>query len=416
MTLTTGRRLGLRPAHGSRPVSPAYTDPTAKSTIWILAAQAETCSAQERSQFAQAVTALGESARPDRLCLATCHRAELFGIGAASDAEGLVRLLAPNGLGSRLRLLTGGAAVRHAFRLAAGLESAAIGEDQILHQVREARESARGRQTDPVLARLLEAAIGVGRKTRAVRSGGGRSDLGLASTALDWLEGQGALRSGGRLLIVGAGAMGELLALEARRRRLQITVASRHEFRALALAGVVSGRAVGLAEAAAVAQAHDGVAIALRGPWPAGSSISDLPPTVDLSSPPAIAAPTRTPYLDIDGLHRRSATGHPTADQLAYSASANRVVEQTAADFDRWLSGRASVATLRSLRDSAERRRETETRQLLRRLPDLEPEERVLVEAYSRRLVAALLHQPTARLREDIDGETAAAVRRLFAL
>ena len=155
MTLTAGRRLGRRPAQGGRPVSPAHADQVAKSTIWILAAQAEACSAQERSQFAQAVTALGEAHRADRVLLATCHRAELFGIGPASNAEALVRMLVPGGLGSRLRLLTGGEAVRHTFRLAAGLESAALGEDQILHQVRESRESARGRQTDPVLARLL---------------------------------------------------------------------------------------------------------------------------------------------------------------------------------------------------------------------------------------------------------------------
>lgn len=416
MTLTAGRRLARRPAQGGRPVSPAHTDQVAKSTIWILAAQAEACSAQERSQFAQAVTALGEAHRADRVLLATCHRAELFGIGPASNAEALVSILAPGGLGSRLRLLTGGQAIRHTFRLAAGLESAAVGEDQILHQVRESRESARGRQTDPVLARLLETAIGIGRRTRAVRSGGGRSDVGPASTALDWLEGQGTLRSGGRLLIVGSGAMGKLLAFEARRRRMQITVASRQESHAAALARIVSGRAVGLAEAAAIAPAHDGVAVALRGPWPEGNAIPAPAPTVDLSSPPAITAPTHTPYLDIDGLHRLSAASHPTADPLAYSISANQAVEQTALEFERWLSGRASVATLRSLRDSAERRRKAETQLLLRRLPDLQPRERALVEEFSQRLVSALLHEPTSRLRDDADGETAAAARRLFDL
>jgi glutamyl-tRNA reductase len=416
MTLTTSRRLERRPAQGGRPVSPAHTDQVAKSTIWILAAQAEACSAQERSQFAQAMDALGEARRADRVLLATCHRAELFGIGPARDAEALVRMLVPGGLGSRLRLLTGGEAVRHTFRLAAGLESVAVGEDQILHQVRESRESARGRQTDPVLARLLETAIGIGRKTRAVRSGGGRSDVGLASTALDWLEGQGTLRSGGRLLVVGSGAMGKLLAFEARRRRMQITVTSRHEPHAVALARIVSGRAVSLAEAAAIAPAHDGVAVALRGPWPEGNAIPAPAPTVDLSSPPAITGPIHTPYLDIDGLHRLSATSHPTADQLAYSTSANRVVEQTAVEFERWLGGRASVATLRSLRDSAERRRKAETQLLLRRLPDLQPRERALVEEFSQRLVSALLHEPTSRLRDDADGETVAAARRLFDL
>ena len=431
MTLTAGRRLGrqsearaVAPAldqtaaqtRERRHGDPAHVDSTADSTIWIVAAQAGTCSAQERAQFAQSVDALGETRRSDRVLLVTCHRAELFGIGPASDEEALVRILAPGGLGSRFRLLTGGQAIRHTLRLAAGLESAAVGEDQILHQVRALREVARGRRTDPVLARLLETAIGAGRKARSVRSGVGRSDVGLASSGLDWLEAQGSLRSGGRLLIVGSGAMGELLALEARRRHMQITVASRHQSRAVALARIVSGRAVSLAEAAAIAPAHDGVAIALRGPWPEGNGIPAPAPTVDLSSPPAITPSTQTPYLDIDGLHRLSATSSPTADQLAYSTSANRVVEQTAVEFERWLSGRASVATLRSLRDSADRRREIETQLLLRHLPDLQPRERALVEEFSHRLVSALLHQPSSRLRDDVDGETAGAARRLFDL
>jgi glutamyl-tRNA reductase len=423
MTLTTSRRLGRRrrDTQAVAPaVAPAYEPlpavPTAASTIWIVAAQAGTCSAQERAHFAQAVNALGQADRADRLLLVTCHRAELFGIGPVSDAEALVRALAPDGLRARLELLTGGRAIRHALRLATGLESAAVGEDQILHQVRALREVARGRQTDPVLARLLETAICAGRKARSVRSGVGRSDVGLASSGLDWLAAHGPLRSGGRLLIVGSGAMGELLALEARRRGMKITVASRHESHAAALARIVSGRAVGLAEAAAVAPAHDWVAIALRGFWPEGNGVPALPPTVDLSSPPAITPSMHTPYLDIDGLQRLSATSHPTADQLAYSTSTNQVVEQTAVEFERWLTGRASVATLRSLRDSAERRREIETQLLLRRLPDLEPRERALVEEFGRRLVSALLHEPSSRLRDDVDGETAAAARRLFNL
>jgi glutamyl-tRNA reductase len=215
---------------------------------------------------------------------------------------------------------------------------------------------------------------------------------------------------------VGAGAMGELLALEARRRRIQITVASRHESRAAALAAVVSGRGIGLAQAAREAASHDGIAIALAGPWLAWNADAALQPIVDLSSPPAITPPRHATYLDIDDLHRQGEAAPPTNDQLTYAAAATAVVELAAETFERWVGGRTSVATLRGLRDSAERRRALETQRLLRRMPDLEPSEKALVEAFSRRLVAALLHEPSCRLREDTDGRAAAAAHRLFDL
>jgi glutamyl-tRNA reductase len=315
----------------------------AGSTIWVLAAQAGICSAEERGRFVSAITALGESDRRDRLLLVTCHRAELLGTGPAVEAEALARSLGRTGPNERLQLMTGGTAVRHLLRLGAGLESTVIGEDQILHQVRELRESARRRPTDSLLSRLLETSIEAGRRSRAARSLTGRSDAGLAGRALDWLTAQGTLGAGGRLLIVGAGRMGELLAGEARLRQIETTIASRDDSRAAALAESVSGRSIALVTAARAAASCDGVAIALAGPWPHFKVDWALPPIVDLSSPPAIAAPGGTAYLDIDSLHRWAGTTGPTADQLAYSAAANVAVERAAGRFERWL-GRREAA------------------------------------------------------------------------
>ncbi|MGH7921273.1 MAG: hypothetical protein ACREQM_15225, partial [Candidatus Dormibacteraceae bacterium] len=102
-----------------------------------------------------------ETAAPDRalllerlspppggsVLLATCHRVELFGCGAPLESGAPVaRSETP--------------ARRHLFRLAAGLESAVPGEDQVLHQVREALARARAREPlDPALQRLFEDAI-----------------------------------------------------------------------------------------------------------------------------------------------------------------------------------------------------------------------------------------------------------------
>ena len=84
--------------------------------------------------------------------VSTCNRSEIYGVGATADVEeavtefiaGFHRLPKPEILGSRYGL-SGPDAVRHLFRVAAGLESLVLGEDQILGQVREA---LRGLPTD----------------------------------------------------------------------------------------------------------------------------------------------------------------------------------------------------------------------------------------------------------------------------
>jgi glutamyl-tRNA reductase len=394
-------------------MSRAIAEPARRdSTIWVLAAHAGTCTAEERINFARTMAARGETDRPDRLLLVTCHRAELYGSGPVSEPRELASSVAGSGKTPRLRLLEGRTAINHTLRLAAGLESAVIGEDQILHQIRELRQSARSGHIDPVLTRLLEVAISVGRRARATRSAPSRSDVSLAVRSLDWLSLHGSLRSGGRLLVVGSGRMGRLLALEARARNIEVTIASRHVERAVELAQAVSGRGVGLEEAARIAPSQDAVALALSGLWvelPAGVP---LPPVVDLSAPPSIAPRGNGPHLDIDGLGRWNEAAYATPEQLAYEVTATALTEQTAALFERWLKGRPSVDAVRALRDSAERNRAAEFERLMRRLPDLEPRERDLIGDFSKQLVAGLLHGPTSRLRDDANRGAATAPNR----
>src|SRR5438270_13871059 len=81
-------------------------------------------------------------------------------------------------------------AARKLLSVAAGLESAVVGEDDVLHQVRDALAAARRRGVDERLARLFEVAIATGRKARAGRS---QEGPGLAVRALAWLDGRAPL-------------------------------------------------------------------------------------------------------------------------------------------------------------------------------------------------------------------------------
>jgi glutamyl-tRNA reductase len=69
---------------------------------------------------------------------------------------------------------------------------------------------------------------------------------------------------------------------------------------------------------------------------------------------------------------------------------------------------------IRAIRSRAEARRAAAVERLLRRLPDLTDRERALVEQLSSQLVAAILHEPSAVLRDDRAGSLAATARRLF--
>lgn len=382
--------------------------PGASVPVWVVSAHAKTCAVEDRAVFGHRAR-LG--AGPDRLVLETCHRVEVYGRGEPPPAAELRRLVdAPE----RLRVLTGDAATRHVFRLAAGLESAVIGEDQVLHQVRELRDDARSIGTDGHLARLFEMAIGVGRKARSGRKGSRMRTATLATRALDWLSLRGELNAGDEVLVVGAGAMGRLLATEARRRGFAVIVASRTFDHAAALAAQVRGRALTIDAAARGATQVRGIVIALSGSWSMDEGAA-LPPTVDLSSPPAIPIRGRAGRLDIDGLYRWSANAANGLD-AEYADMADLLVEEAVSSFRRWSAGRASVQALRTLRGRAERRRQAELERLRRRLPNLTPREQNLLDAFSARLIAELLHAPTVQLRDDADGSAAAAARRLFDL
>src|SRR5258708_19264771 len=125
---------------------------------WVMGVQADTTDANDRDDLARSVRER-IAAHSDWILLNTCHRVELYGFGTAP------------GLDARLRVVTGEAAVRHLIRVAAGLESAIIGEDDVLHQVREALGNARaGRMLDGRLLRLFETAIAAGRSARAGRT------------------------------------------------------------------------------------------------------------------------------------------------------------------------------------------------------------------------------------------------------
>jgi glutamyl-tRNA reductase len=291
---------------------------------WVMAVQADAVGAAERERLARSVENRIEG-HAEWILLSTCHRVELYGFGTRPDLD------------TRLQVETGPEAVRHLIRVAAGLESAIIGEDEVLHQVREALGHARAsRAVDSRLQRWFETAIGAGRRARAGRTA---SSGNLAQRAVDWLQQRSTL-AGRTVLIAGAGRMGSSLAHAARLAGADITIASRDTARARRLAHVYGGHGIDLAGGAELALKSAGIAVALAGVWhELQPREGELPPIADISAPPAVPAAVRArangAFLGIDDLYTSSRTV-----PRGYIDEADRVVASKTLEYVQWLEDR----------------------------------------------------------------------------
>jgi glutamyl-tRNA reductase len=406
--------------------------------VVALVTHARTVPSEARERFAEATASLADD--PRVMILRTCHRAELYAV--VDDPDACPRSLVLPELPAGGRRLTDHEAIRHLFTVAAGLDSVVVGEDQILHQLRDCliqRRLAASGTSDasdpdgsllevasgigvasgdlqPALERLFQLALHVGRQSRAWREGPPRS---LADVALDRIEAEIGSLAGRALLVVGAGSMGRLAALAAGRRRARVVVSNRSADRAATLASDVDGASIPFGAVGPLDLA--GAIVAVSGPWEldeeATRSLADRrPPVVDLSSPPALAPELRellgSRFVSVDDL----AQGPEDRVRDRVRRRVERLLDEADAEFTNWVGARRSVPAIQALTERAETRRAAEVDRLLRRMPHLEAHERELVEQMSHRLVAGLLHAPLATLREDQGGERERAARELFSL
>ena len=294
------------------------------SQPWSLAASAESVPATTRRELLEALAKpVPESS--SWVVLDTCHRVEVYGFGEVPEVA------------SELRFREGREAVVHLLRVAAGLESAVVGEDDVLHQVRDAhRAASAGARRDTRLHRLFEVAIAAGRRARAGRTAQG---AGLADRAIGWLDARSPL-AGRPLLVAGAGRMGSALAHAGAGAGALVTVASRDPAKARRLARLYGGEGVDLAAGAVRAAASAAVAIALGGEWQQlGDATGPLPAIADISAPSAVPQSLRAAlngtFLGIDDLFR----GERPLPR-AYIAEAERIIEAKAAEYAGWLEAR----------------------------------------------------------------------------
>jgi glutamyl-tRNA reductase len=379
------------------------------ATVVALIAHARGVPSAAREAFGAECAALADDEAV--ILVHTCHRVELYvAMGAFGDRE--LPQLPAQGL-----RLEDAAAARHLISVACGLQSAVLGEDQVLHQVRQTYASRRAAgQVDPVLDRLFQVALNAGRRAHGWFAGSRRS---LGDAALDQIERSAGTLVDQPILIVGAGSMGRLTAQAAVRRGARVILTNRTAERAVALARDVKGQAVAYADGTMPPVV--GAVIALSGSWPAhpmdAARLVDSGVTVvDLSSPPAVQADLQAQlgdrFVSIDDL----AWGPQTELPGGLRGRLEKLVTESGGEFCRWLRARDSAPAIQAITEAAEARRRSELAWLARRLPDLSESERELIEHMSHRLVAGILHAPRSALRLDESGDLGRAAWELFGL
>jgi len=214
---------------------------------------------RERVAFTpeQAVRAANELCQmgviEEAVVVSTCNRSELYGVTSESGESAPSAMvsyftdfhkLSPADLSGRLYRHAGPEAVRHLFRVASGVDSMLLGEAEILGQVRDAYNRAlENGSTGPVLNRLFQGALEVGKRARAETEIGARpmsvalAGVKLAERVFGELKGHSAL-------IVGAGAVAEQVVEHLRLRGIgELRVVNRSLARAQELARRMGGEA-----------------------------------------------------------------------------------------------------------------------------------------------------------------------------
>ena len=359
----------------------------------------------------------------DAVCLSTCNRTEVYlADGDEERAVAALQELAAEPLDAVLYRLHDEAAAVHLFRVAAGLDSLVPGEGEILGQVRAAYEAV---EPGALLDRVFRQALAVGKRVRT-ETAIGESPASVSSAAAALAAQVFGELDGRRVLLIGAGRIGELAASNLSSRGAEIAyVANRTVETARELAHRFGGAALALDEVAAHLGEVDVVLSSTSAPDHVLHA-GDVPARhrrplffIDIAVPrdldPGIQSLDGCFLYDIDDLE--AVVAETLAGRRAEAARAEQLVADEAERYRTWRASLDVVPAIASLRAHAEEIRAAELAKLSGRVSE---DERRTLESVTAQILNKLLHLPTVRMKEAAitsDGAAYAdAVRHLFGL
>ena len=378
----------------------------------------------------------------ESVILSTCNRLEVYAVTGSDASTGwallehsLSRLggTPVEALRPHLYYLDDRGAIDHLMHVAAGLDSAVLGEPQILGQVAQAFADARaGAKVGPILTYLFSQAVHVGKRARA-ETEISRHTTSVSHAAVLLAEKMVGDLSACRALVAGVGEMAHLAAqaLVAHGAR-DITCVNRSFERAQELAQIVGGRALLWHDLDKAITRADVMITATGAPHPViyADDVAPMLATrqgrplviIDIAVPrdvdPAVGGLPGVRLFDID--HLEATLDANMAMRQAAVPQVEAIVQEDLAEALDWLHSREVVPVIERLRRRSADLAEVEIEETLRRLVDLDDREREAVARMAHRIVNKLLHQPTVRLKACAASGNghgyAHAVRELFDL
>jgi glutamyl-tRNA reductase len=363
----------------------------------------------------------------EAVIVSTCLRTEVYavverfhdGVAEIEDFLATIGNTSVEALTDHLTIRFDDDVADHLFTVASGLDSAVLGESEVLGQVRRAWENAqRERASGPVLGALFRHAVETGKRVRSETAiARGITSLSHGAVALAAGRRTDGL-SGARVLVVGAGEMGQGVAQAlSSRGPASLVVANRTDDRGQAVvAGLPDGlasvsRATDLADLADELAGADVVFTTVGSSHP----ILDRPAVeaalehrstdllmVDLGVPrnvePSVAELAGVTLLDMDSL--RAAVADALSGRQGEVTHATEIVGDEVERYRAASRARGAAPVVSALRSQAEAVRQTELDRQRAKRSDLTDEQWDQVDAVTRSMVAKLMHQPTVALKD----------------
>jgi glutamyl-tRNA reductase len=353
--------------------------------------------------------------------LSTCNRTEVYVVaerfhGAWQDVRDFLSELAhlaPEDFSHHLYSHYDDGAVQHLFSVAAGLDSAVLGESEILGQVREAWEHGQRAGTARSAMNLLfRQALQVGKRART-ETGIGRHVTSISQAAVALASDRLGSLEGVRVLVLGAGGMGEGMAVAlAGAGVAEVRVANRTSERAHALAERVSGRAIPLADVAdglveadvllsstaaeSVVLTTDDVEQVMARRNGRRLLVVDVAVPRDIDA--GVGAIPGVTLLDLDDIRAFAAVG--AAGRRAEVVAVEAIVSEEVERYLEESTARTAAPLVAALWQRAEELRQAELERHRGRIDALDDTGRMVVDSITKGLLAKLLHEPSVQLKD----------------
>jgi glutamyl-tRNA reductase len=437
-------------AIASNAKTPASGQTTGAIRVALIGCNHRTAPVELRERVAftteQALHAAAELRRrgilEEAVVLSTCNRSELYGVPAAADSPITEQMedflttfhrISRAELDGRLYRWEGIDAVRHLYRVAAGLDSMLLGEAEILGQLRTAYGQALDHgSTGPVLNRAFQGALEVGKRVRAETEVGARPmSVALAGTKL--AERVFGNLKGHAALIVGAGAVAEQVVEHLRSRGIgSLRVVNRSHDHATELAERMGGEAVHWDSLEKVLSAPDIIVTSVsstgpvltRGMLDRSIAARGGRPVfvVDLGVPRNVAPESAGLYnlylYNIDDLGEIVEQNKRARE--AEIPRAEAIITEHIAKFESWRTALEAGSIVEDLRARFRKHREQLLRERLGEMKNLSPEEHQRLSSITEELIDRVLDEPAQRLRNtgEMRGRLGAieALRHLFGI